>query len=48
MGLLTVPVAIAGMLLLGIGIILAIMWISLAFAAIYAIVAPRTAPAEKE
>jgi len=48
MGLLTVPVAIAGMLLLGIGIILAIMWISLAFAAIYAIVAQRTAPAEKE
>ncbi len=44
MGLLSVPVVIAGMLLLGIGIILAIMWISLAFAAIFAAVAAKDAP----
>jgi len=47
MGLLTVPIVIAGMLLLGIGLILAIMWISLAFAAIFAAVTAKEAPAEK-
>jgi uncharacterized membrane protein len=47
MGLLTIPIAIAGMLLLGIGLILAIMWISLAFAAIFAAVTAKEAPAEK-
>ena len=47
MGLLAIPIVIAGMLLLGVGIILAIMWISLAFAAIFAAVTEKEAPAEK-
>ena len=47
MGLLTIPIAIAGMLLLGIGLILAIMWVSLAFAAIFAAVTAKEVPAEK-
>lgn len=46
MGLLAIPVFMAGMLL-GIGIVLSIMWISLAFAAIYAVVAARDTVAEK-
>ena len=47
MGLLAIPVSLVGMLLLGIGFVLSIMWISLAFAAIYAAVAARNAASEK-
>jgi uncharacterized membrane protein len=46
MGLLVLPLFIAGALLLGIGIILAIMWISLAFAAIFAAVEAKKTVAE--
>ena len=35
MGLLAIPISIAGLLCFGVGIIVAIMWISLAFAALY-------------
>lgn len=38
MGLMTIPIAIAGLILLGVGIIFSIIWIHLAFAGIYAIV----------
>jgi hypothetical protein len=41
MGLLAIPISLAGILLLGIGFIFAIMWISLAFAAIFHAVASR-------
>jgi putative membrane protein len=34
-GLLAIPIGIAGLLLFGIGIILSIMWINLAFASLY-------------
>lgn len=47
MGLLTIPLVIAGLILLGVGIVLALMWIGLAFAAIYSTVAARDIPAEK-
>jgi hypothetical protein len=46
MGLLAIPVSIAGALLLGVGIILAVMWISLAFASIYAVAASMDMPHE--
>ncbi len=41
MGLLAIPIAILGLLLLGVGIIFSAMWISLAFAAIYVAVVPK-------
>ncbi len=47
MGLLTIPLAIAGLILLGVGIVIASMWIGLAFAAIYSTVAARDIPADK-
>ena len=47
MGLLTAPIAIAGVLLLGVGIIPAVMWISLAFAAIFASVEAKKTVTEK-
>jgi uncharacterized membrane protein len=34
-GLLTIPIAIAGLICLGVGIIVSIMWIGLAFASLY-------------
>jgi uncharacterized membrane protein len=34
-GLLAVPIVIAGLLLLGVGVVVSIMWISLAFASLY-------------
>jgi hypothetical protein len=46
-GLIAIPLAIAGILMLGVGIVLAIMWISLAFAAIFSAVSNRDLPAEK-
>ncbi len=48
MGLLTIPLAIAGLILLGVGIVIASMWIGLAFAAIYSTVAARDIPADKK
>ena len=47
MGLLVLPLIIAGALLLGVGIVLALMWIDLAFAAIYATIAAKDMPAEQ-
>jgi hypothetical protein len=47
MALLAFPLVIAGLLLLGVGIIIAVMWIDLAFAAIYSAVAAKYIPAEK-
>jgi len=41
MALMTIPIGIAGLACLGIGIIFSIIWASLAFAAIYAIVLAR-------
>jgi uncharacterized membrane protein len=47
MGLLAIPVSLAGILLLGVGFIISLMWIGLAFASIYAAVASREMKAEK-
>lgn len=47
MGLLVFPIVLAGALLLGVGIVLAVMWIDLAFAAIFATVAAKDIPAEQ-
>jgi uncharacterized membrane protein len=41
MGLIAIPVALAGIILLGVGLVMSIMWIGLAFASIYAAVAGR-------
>ncbi len=47
MGLLAFPIVLAGALLLGVGIVLAVMWIDLAFAAIFAKVVAKNIPAEQ-
>ena len=39
MALLAIPIVIAGFIALGIGVVFSAMWISMAFAALYAIVA---------
>jgi len=41
MALMVIPIGIAGLLCLGIGVIFSIIWVNLAFAAIYAIVAAK-------
>jgi len=38
MALMVIPISIAGLLMLGVGIIFAIIWVNLAFTAIYAII----------
>jgi uncharacterized membrane protein len=35
MGLLTIPISIAGLFVIGVGLIISIMWVSLAFASLY-------------
>lgn len=40
-GLVAIPIAIAGLIVLGVGIIPAIMWIELAFASLYHAVASK-------
>lgn len=46
MGLLTFPLVIAGLLLLGVGVVVAAMWIDLAFATFYSTVAAKDVPTE--
>ena len=41
MALMVIPIGIAGLICLGVGVIFSIIWVNLAFAAIYAIVAAR-------
>lgn len=47
-GLLAIPIAIAGLLCFGVGIIIAIMWIGLAFASLYHAVSISRAASEQE
>jgi uncharacterized membrane protein len=46
MALMVIPISIAGLLMLGVGIIFSIIWANLAFTAIYAIVIARKEKAE--
>lgn len=46
MALMVVPIGIAGLLVLGVGVIFSIIWINLAFTAIYAIVMARKEKSE--
>jgi uncharacterized membrane protein len=47
-GLLGIPIAIAGVICLGVGVIIAIMWITLAFASLYHAVSTSVAPAPQK
>lgn len=47
MALLAIPIGLVGLLLFGVGIIVSIMWINLAFASLYHAVAERERSAEK-
>ncbi len=47
MGLLAIPIFIAGIIALGVGVIISIMWISLAFASLYYAVSRSTPPQTK-
>ena len=46
MGLLAIPIAIAGLICFGVGIIVSIMWISLAFAALYLAIIGAAGPGD--
>ena len=46
MYLLALPILLLGLLAVGIGIIISIMWINLAFASLYHVISPKDAPRE--